>query len=234
MEEEEYKKFLRGKGKKADVVERNCKAIKKFAAYLHKERNTNLSRLSKEDIRAYVEHLEDQKQSAKGALYSLMNYFSFIGNKELLRLVRSLREERTKKTRKIFPIKDFLKVNQDHIRKLASIGIKNVEQMLEAGKTKKQREELSKQLEIPEDAILEIVKLSDLTRIGYVKAKLTRLYYNAGLDSPLKVAKFEPDELHDFFTKFIEETGWDGMIPNPSDLVNNIANAKKLKKWVEE
>jgi hypothetical protein len=106
--------------------------------------------------------------------------------------------------------------------------------MLDAGKKKKQREELSKQLEIPEDAILELVRLSDITRMGYIKTKLSRLYYDSGLISPEKVAKFEPDELHAFFTKFVNESGWDGMIPNPADLVNNIRSAKKLKKIVEE
>jgi len=31
-----------------------------------------------------------------------------------------------------------------------------------------------------------------------------------------------------------EESGWDGMVPNPSDLVYNIKNAKQLPKVVEE
>jgi hypothetical protein len=106
--------------------------------------------------------------------------------------------------------------------------------MLDAGKTKKQREDLSKQLDIPEESILELVKLSDITRLGYVKKKLSRLYYEAGLDSPAKIAAFEPDDLHAFFVKFVEESGWDGMVPNPSDLVGNVANARKLKKIVEE
>jgi hypothetical protein len=234
LEEEEFKKYLRKKGKKIDVVERNCQAMKKFTAFLHEDRNKDLTSVSKEDIEVYVEQIEKKKQSAKGSLYVLMNFFRFIGNKELLNFASSLREERTKKSRRIFPIKEFLGIDQEHVKKLASIGIKNVEQILEAGKTMKQRELLSKELEISEEAILEIVKLSDLTRLGYVKTKLTRLYYDAGLDSPLKVAKFEPDELHAFFTKFVEETGWDGMIPNPKDLVGNVANARKLKKWVEE
>ena len=106
--------------------------------------------------------------------------------------------------------------------------------MLKMGKTKKQREKLAKQLNIPEKAILEIVKLSDLTRLGYVKAKLTRLYYNSGLDSPQKIAEFKPDELHSFFVKFVEETNWNGMVPNPGDLVSNIASARKLEIVVEE
>ncbi len=106
--------------------------------------------------------------------------------------------------------------------------------MLEKGKTKKQREDLSKQLAIPEESILELVKLSDITRLGYVKKKLSRLYYDAGLDSPAKIAEFEPKELHEFFIRFVEESNWDGMVPNPSDLVYNIKTARKLSKVVED
>jgi len=234
LDEELFRKFLRKKGKKADVVERNVLIVMKFNDFLLKERNHDLSNITIEDIDAYVEIIEHGKKSAKGTLYVLMNYFKFTGDEELLNHTIKLREERTKKTRRIFPIKEFLEIDQAHVKKLTSIGIKNVEQMLEKGKLKKQREELAKQLDIPEEAILELVKLSDITRMGYIKQKLSRLYYNAGLDSPQKVAKFEPDELHAFFTKFVNESNWDGMIPNPSDLVHNIKSARALKKVVEE
>lgn len=234
MDEEKFRKFLKSKGKKLDVVERNIRTVKLFIEFLSNERNNTLIKVTKDDVEVYVEKLENEKQSAKGHLYVLMNYFRSIDNKELLNHARILREERTKKTRRIFPIKEFMNINQEYVKKLATIDIKNVNQMLEAGRTKIQREDLSKQLDIPESAILELVKLSDLTRMGYVKTKLTRLYYDAGLDSPLKVAKFEPEELHAFFVKFVKESNWDGMVPNPKDLVGNIAGARKLKKIVEE
>lgn len=234
MDEELFRKFLRRKGKKSNVVDRNVLVVKIFDAFLKDTRKSNLSSLAKNDINAYVEKIEQEKKSAKGVLYVLMNYFKFTGDENLLKHAIKLREERTKKTRRIFPLKEFLDINQAYVKKLASIDIKNVEQMLEKGKLKKQREDLAKQLDIPEEAILELVKLSDITRMGYIKQKLSRLYYNAGLDSPLKVAKFEPDELHAFFTKFVTESGWDGMIPNPSDLVSNIKNARQLEKVVED
>ena len=60
------------------------------------------------------------------------------------------------------------------MNKLGEIGIKNVEQMLELGKIAKQRKELSEQLDIPEENILELVQLSDITRLVYVKSKLSR------------------------------------------------------------
>jgi hypothetical protein len=235
MKEEEFRKHLKRKGKKPGVIDKNVSVVKLFITYLKEERGKTIEDVNTEDIAAYVDVVENvKKQSPKGFLYVFMNYFRFRENEELLKFAAKLREERTKKTRRIFPIREFLDINPDHIKKLAEVGIRNVEQMLEAGKKKQQRKDLSAQLGIPEEAILELVKLSDITRMGYIKTKLSRLYYNSGLDSPEKVAKFEPDELHAFFTKFIKESGWDGMVPNPKDLVHNIKSAKSLKKVVEE
>ena len=234
LQEEDFRKFLKRKGKKPDVVDRNVLAVKKFRSYLLEERKKKLDDATSDDIIAFVETIEkDKKQSAKGSLYVLTNYFKFIDDEKLLHVTINLREERTKKSRRIFPIREFLNINPSYVIKLGEIGIKNVEQMLELGKTVKQREVLSKQLGIPEEKILELVQLSDITRMGYVKVKLSRLYYDSGLDSPLKVAKFEPDELYMHFKKFVEETGWAGMIPNLQDLVGNVKNAKNLKKIVE-
>jgi len=234
MDEKGFGKYLKRRGKKPSVVDRNVSVLKDFSCYLLEKKEKNLDAVTTDDVDAFVMEIEGKKQSAKRYLYVLMNYFHFLGNKDLLDHTSMLRNKRTRKTRRIFPIKEFLNINQDHVKKLAAIGIKNVEQMLEKGRTKKQREQLSKQLDSPENAILELVKLSDITRIGYVKKKLSRLYYEAGLDSPAKIAKFEPDQLHEFFVKFVRESGWDGMVPNPKDLVSNIKSARKLSKIVEE
>jgi hypothetical protein len=234
MNEAEFRKYLRRRGKKPAVADRNVAVLEGFMSYLDEKREKDLDDMTTDDIDAFVMEIENQKQSAKGHLYVLMNYFHFLGNKDLLSHASTLRNERTGRTRRIFPIKEFLYINQDHTKKLAAIGIKNVEQMLEKGRTKKQREQLSNRLDIPEDAILELVKLSDITRIGYVKKKLSRLYYDAGLNSPAKIAEFEPEQLHEFFVRFVEESGWDGMVPNPKDLVHNIESARKLSRIVEE
>ena len=234
MDEEAFRKYLKRRGKKPAVVDRNVGVLKNFVSYLLEQRAKSLDDVTTDDIDAFVVGIERKRQSAKGYLYALMNYFHFLGKKGLLHHARTLRRDRTRETRRIFPIKEFLNINQDHVRKLAAIGIRNVEQMLAKGKTKKQREQLSRQLGIPEGAVLELVKLSDITRLGYVKKKLSRLYYDAGLDSPAKIAEFEPKQLHEFFVKFVDESGWDGMVPNPTDLVNNIKSARKLTKIVEE
>ena len=223
-----FERWLRKKGKKPDVVQRNIHAVERFKDFLKNHCSTTLEMVTPADIDAYVETIEKQKQSSRGSLYVLMNYFAYSENSELRNHTATLREARTRKTRRIFPLKEFLDIDQDTVQKLRKIGIRNVEQMLDAGKTVDQRSELARKLDVSEESILELVKLSDLTRLGYVKAKLTRLYYNAGLDCPSKIAAFEPDELHAYFTQFVQETGWDGMVPNPGDLVGNIQNARSL------
>jgi hypothetical protein len=234
MNEEAFALFLKRKGKKQHVIKRNLEAVVRFSEYLQAERGKSLENAAVKDIEAYVKKMEDEKKSAKGPLYALMNYFAFTKYDGLLDCARLLRKERTHKTRRMFLIKNFLDIDPEHVKKLADMGIKHVEHMLEAGKAKSQRAQLAQQLDIPEAAILELVKLSDLTRLGYVKAKLSRLYYNAGLDSPQKIAQFEPDELHAFFEKFVKDSGWDGMVPNPKDLVHNIESARTLKPVVED
>jgi len=234
MNELEFAGYLKKKGKKPNVIERNIKVLKHFSDYLLNDRKKELKHVNKKDILEYIAELESRNVSAKGYLYVLMNYFKSVSNAELLKFTAELREERTSKTRHVFQIKNFLDVDQEHVQKLKTLNIKTVDDMLKAASLKSQRKELSKKLNIPEESILELVKLSDLTRLGYVKTKLTRLYYNAGLDSPAKIAAFEPEELHTFFMKFIKESGWEGMVPNPSDLVGNIKSARKLEKIVEE
>ena len=73
-----------------------------------------------------------------------------------------------------------------------------------------------------------------VVNIGYVKKKLSRLYYDAGLDSPAKIAEFDPPQLHKHFVKFVQESGWGGMVLKPKDLINNIESARQLLKIVEE
>ena len=234
MDEKAFAAFLKKKGKKTNVIERNIRLVNTFSGYLKKKFNKSLVDCSPDDIKQYIAALEAQKKSPKGPLYVLMNYFKFTGNKELLKCAATLRQTRTEKSRSVFLLKNFMDVDQEYVNVLANAGIKNVDDMLKAGNTKAKRKKLSRELNIPENAILELVKLSDITRLGYVKTKLTRLFYNAGLDSPQKIAAFESDELYAFFVKFVKESGWDGMVPNPKDLVGNVASARKLDKVVQE
>ncbi|MHA1171623.1 MAG: hypothetical protein ACTSQ3_06055, partial [Candidatus Heimdallarchaeota archaeon] len=72
MDEEGFRKYLKRKGKKLPVVDRNVESVKIFTSYLLEERNKDLADATKEDLDSYVSMIEQKKQSAKGALYTLM------------------------------------------------------------------------------------------------------------------------------------------------------------------
>ena len=227
---ESFKKYLKQKRKKKSVINRNINTVQIF---LNQQPDKKDTKITPSDIDKYVETIEKQGRSAKGFLYVMMNYFQYLEDEKMLSYVAEQRRTRTNKTRKKFQIKDFLGVNQETVRKLNSVNIKNVDQILEQGRTSKQRQRIAQELGISEDEVLEIVCLSDLTRLGHVKRKLARLYYEAGLRSPLEVSKYTPEELHEHFKSYIQSSGWDGMTPNLKDLENNIQNAKKLDKIID-
>ena len=62
MDEEAFRKYLRRKGKKPNVVERNISTVSAFRDYLVNIRNNNLDAVSTADICSYVEMIEKDKK----------------------------------------------------------------------------------------------------------------------------------------------------------------------------
>jgi hypothetical protein len=140
----------------------------------------------------------------------------------------------TGKKRNPFKLRDFRGVNPEYIARLEGRGIKTTEQMLAAGSTKNQRAILVKETGIPEQALLELVKLSDLARLPGVKGIRARLYYQAGVDSIEKLANWEPEGLQRMVSEYVERTGFEGIPPLPKEVSSTVANAQKLPKVVED
>lgn len=138
------------------------------------------------------------------------------------------------KKRNPFKLREFRGVSPEYITRLAALGIKTSDQMLAEGSTGPQRAALANESGIPESAILELVKLSDLARLPGVKGIRARLYYSAGVDSVVKMAAWEPEALRQMVTAYIEETGFDGLPPLPKEVSSTVANAQKLPQVVED
>lgn len=139
----------------------------------------------------------------------------------------------TTKKRNPFRLREFRGVDPEHVERLAAKGIKNTEQMLAAGQTAEKRTALAQDTGIPEEAILELVKLSDLARLPGVKGIRARLYYDAGVDCVEKMATCETEALLALTAEFVERTGFDGIAPLPKEVSSTIANAKRLPRIVE-
>jgi hypothetical protein len=93
----------------------------------------------------------------------------------------------------------------EHIERLAAAGINQTKQLFERARSKEDRAELAEQSGVPEDVVLELVKLSDLARAGYVGPIFARMLYEAGVDSLERLSRSSPAELHERLLAVNEE-----------------------------
>jgi hypothetical protein len=233
MDEEAFRKFLRSGGRSHSAIKRCVSCVREFERYLREcKGGKGLVKASAEDPEGFVEWIEKKpKTSAKTYLWALCYYYEYASNALMCNVASELRQRRIKRVP--FALKGFRGVNPEYLMKLATVGIRNVEQMLEAGRTRGGRQELSAKTGIPLDAILELVKLSDLARIPGVKGIRARLYYDAGVDDIEKMAEWDPKALRTMLVEFVERTGFDGMAPLPKEAMFSVEKAKKLPKIVE-
>jgi len=92
-------------------------------------------------------------------------------------------------------LKELPDIEAETIERLARAGIKTTKHLFDRAKTKRQRAELSEELGIPPEVVLELVKLSDLARIVGVGPVFARILYEAGTDRLEAFVTQSPDEL---------------------------------------
>ena len=233
MDETAFHNFLRRGGRSPQAAARCIRHVQDFGQYLDAHRDgTALEEADAADLERFVAWIERKpKVSAKTQLWALGYFFEFTANQELRSLAGSLRAQRIK--RRPFSLNKFRGVDPAAVDALANAGIRNVAQMREAGRTPGDRQTLADRAGIPINAILELVKLSDLARIQGLKATRARLYYDAGVDTVEKLASWDPEELRDLLAGFVERTGFDGIAPLPKEAASAVATAKRLPKAIE-
>lgn len=93
-------------------------------------------------------------------------------------------------------IADFIGVSENTIDSLAKIGIENTAQLYDKVITKSERQQLAESIGISDKDILELTKLTDLSRIKWVGVTYARILYDLGVDTVKKVSKSDPIELY--------------------------------------
>ena len=240
MDQQAFFNYLRKGGRTEDVAERVIRLVTVYAEYL-KGRGKDLDSANPKDLETFTLWVDDQKDqlpkhdeitpSARSYLWAIRYYYRFTENEEMASHAGLLREARIE--RKPFALKDFRGVNPGHAQALKDHKIINITQMVEAGKTPKMRRQLAEKTSVPEAAILEFVRLSDLARIGGIKSIRARLYHDAGINSIEKMARMTKEEILAVTRKFVEETHFDGIAPLPAEVDYSIEKAKLLPKVVE-
>ena len=236
-----FAKFLKAGGRTEDVADRVFRLVQVFAEFQYGRNHVALDSATESDLDAFIEFVEQEQErlpkhdsiipSANSYLWALRYYYQFSQNKNLAAYVAMQRQKRIK--RKPFPLKDFRGIQPEQVAALAAANIQNTSQMLKAGKTAGDRQRLAKQTGLPLEAILELVKLSDLARIPGVKGIRARLYHDAGFDTLEKLAQCRVDEVLQVTQDFVQRTGFDGIAPLPAEVSFTIKTARSLPALVE-
>ena len=232
MDEEGFRVFLRRGGRSQSAIKRCIVYVRGFETIFKTGKVVKSLTGQVQKIWKTLEWIEREPEtSAKIHIWALSYYYEYTSDEAMRKLANELRGQRIK--RKPFDLKKFRGVNPEHLDKLASIDIRNVKQMLDSGKTRVSRQNLSEKTGIPLEAILEYVKLSDLARIPGIKGIRARLYFDAGVDTIEKMAEWNPRELREMLIEFVERTGFDGIAPLPKEAEFSVKKAKRLPKIVE-
>jgi hypothetical protein len=226
MDEAGFISFMKKKRKTERTISSCVENAQDFEAFLAGS-GKSAKDSSRLDLDLFVSSILDDKNVAK-FMWTLQYYFKFIENDEMVRYSQIVREKHTAKQRKPFKLKDFKDVNQEAIQRLSAVGIETVDDMLEASKTSSMRRELSEGTGIEIERILELAKLSNLTRLGAVKAVRARLYHDSGFDTLKKIASVSAEELIRSTREFIEKTGFNGIPPTPKEAANTVRTARKI------
>jgi hypothetical protein len=233
MDEDAFRVFLKRGGRSQSAVDRCVRLVRGFELYLQDQQaGRDLDTAGPVDLEAFVSWIERKpKASAKTHLWALRYYYDHTSNEEMGELAGALRQLRIK--RKPFALGGFRGVDSDSVERLAQTGVRDVEQMRKAGRTPGEREALSARTGVPLEIIEELVKLSDLARLGGVKGIRARLYHDAGVDTLEKMAGWDAKELRAMLLEFVKRTGFDGIAPLPKEAANAVAAARRLPKIIE-
>jgi hypothetical protein len=231
MDEAGFRQHLKKMGKQPHVVEELVQQVQIFEEHLSASGQGGLETASLADLQEYADSLDARGRKIR--MRGLALYFRFTGQVELMELAHALREQETARGRHGFKLAEFLGVEAEHIALLASIGISTTDQMLAAGATPAGRQRLEGQTGIPAEAILELVKLSDLARMEGVKGVRARLYYDAGLDTLDKFGEWQPEALRQYLLEWVERTGFPGIAPLPKEIRFTITAARQLPRVVD-
>jgi predicted flap endonuclease-1-like 5' DNA nuclease len=123
-------------------------------------------------------------------------------------------------------------IGESHTKKLQTVGIETVEQLLQAGASPKHRQELAQKTGFSEHHILKWVNQADLFRVKGIGRQYAELLEASGVDSVLELAQRRPDHLHEALKASNEKKRQVQVLPSPSTVARWIEEAKELPRIV--
>ncbi len=130
-------------------------------------------------------------------------------------------------------LKDIPGVNPQHIERLAAVGVKHTKHLFERARSRDDRIELSRLANVPGDDLLELVRLSDLVRIGGVGPVFARIIFDAGIDTLEKLSSSAPDKLFEELLAINRQKQYTRADFTVKDVQHCINMARQLPKAIE-
>jgi hypothetical protein len=145
-----------------------------------------------------------------------------------------LRRRARSYTPRPIPLKKLPGIDPEHVDRLAALGIANTMQLFERAAYEGDRAELSRMADVPADAMLELVKLSDLARAPYVGPAFARLLYETGVDTIAKVSQQSSEALREKLVATNSERRlYRAAIPGVEDMASWLRSVRELPQVVE-
>lgn len=110
-----------------------------------------------------------------------------------------------------------------YAKKLAYAGIRTSKDLLEAGRTRSNREGLARKLDISYKLVLRWVNLADLIRIKGVSEEYSNLLEESGVDTVAELSNRKPESLH---TAVLE-------VNKKKKLVRRAPSLGVVRRWIE-
>lgn len=117
--------------------------------------------------------------------------------------------------------------------KLAKVGIKTTQALLEAGATRKGRDQLAKDSKISVKRILTFVNKADLFRVSGIGEEYSDLLEVAGVDTVPELAQRKAANLQEAIKKANDKRNLVRRVPGEKMVEGWIKQAKKLKRVVK-
>ena len=151
---------MRKDKKSESTIKRNIELTQTFEKYLLENKKRKIDKASPKDLEDFkIWGEKNNLQNIRMYFMGLYAYYECLPKEEMVLKAKELMGVIEVGT---YKLNAFQGINWKNIEKLKRKGIHTAKQILDNGYTKKGRDSLSKETNIPVESILELVKLSDL------------------------------------------------------------------------
>lgn len=129
-------------------------------------------------------------------------------------------------------IKEIEGIGPAFAEKLAGVGVRTTEQLLEVASTPSARMKLADQARLGDDQLLHWIHQADLFRIHGIGEEFAELLVASGVTTVPKLAYRNAENLHGDLKEYNHEHHLTKIVPSVGELEKMIAHAKTLPKVV--